>query len=202
VRSVVENEAVDHRRATADRNVNAVLDAVEGLLGRREAVTVTSVANAAGVSRVTVYAHFANREDFLRAAMERAVERSAGALERARPDEGPPVAALERLIAAGWRELDRNDAVARSTAEHLDPVSVRAYHDRALRPVRALIDRGRADGSFRTDLSADWMVAAFFSLLHTGGEEARAGRLDKDSVESTLTTSILALFSTDYNQGT
>ena len=42
-----------------------------------------------------------------------------------------------------------------------------------------------------------WMVAAFFSLLHTGAEEARAGRLPGDLVESTIETSILALMGAD-----
>ena len=55
----VATEPVDHRRATAERNVEAILDAAESLLGDGEATSIAAVAGRAGVSRVTVYAHFA-----------------------------------------------------------------------------------------------------------------------------------------------
>jgi TetR/AcrR family transcriptional regulator, mexCD-oprJ operon repressor len=68
--------ATDHRRAIAERNVEAILDAAEQLLERRSQATIAAVAKEAGVSRVTVYAHFATREKLLEAIVERAVERA------------------------------------------------------------------------------------------------------------------------------
>lgn len=121
--------ASDHRRRIADRNVAAILDAAETLLERRAAVSIAAVAAAAGVSRVTVYAHFATWEAILEAVVERAAHRTTDALEAADPDHGPPLAALERVLVAGWRELARNRAIAQAGAEQLSPAALaRAHH--------------------------------------------------------------------------
>ena len=48
-------------------------------------------ARVAGVSRVTVYAHFPTWEALLEAAVERAVQRTMAALEAARPADGRPL---------------------------------------------------------------------------------------------------------------
>src|SRR5919108_5870350 len=114
----------DHRRAIAERNVTAILDAAEALLERRSPASITAVAAEAGVSRVTVYSHFPTREELLAAVVERAVGRAAVALERAEPRRGPPLEALDRVIAAAWRELDRHSAIAQATSEQLIPAEV------------------------------------------------------------------------------
>ena len=84
----------DRRRVIADRNVHAILDAAEELLGNHAPVTIAAVASQAGVSRVTVYAHFATGEALLEAVVERAVGHAAAALAAAEPETGPPLEAL------------------------------------------------------------------------------------------------------------
>src|SRR5262245_41311671 len=97
---MAEQRAAGHQRVIAERNVEAILDAVEELLERRGQASISAVAAQAGVSRVTVYAHFPTWEALLEAAVERAVRRTMTALEAAEPDVGPPVQALERMLAA------------------------------------------------------------------------------------------------------
>jgi TetR/AcrR family transcriptional regulator, mexCD-oprJ operon repressor len=84
----------DYQRTIAERNVEAILDAVEELLQRRAQTSISAVAARAGVSRVTLYAHFPTWEALLEAAVERAVRQTMAALQAARPDDGPPVQAL------------------------------------------------------------------------------------------------------------
>jgi tRNA (adenine37-N6)-methyltransferase len=72
VRSEATPQATDRRRAISDRNVQAILDAAEELLRSQAPVTIAAVATQAGVSRVTVYAHFATTEALLEAVVERA----------------------------------------------------------------------------------------------------------------------------------
>jgi TetR/AcrR family transcriptional regulator, mexCD-oprJ operon repressor len=103
------------------------------------------------------------------------------------PGRDHELAALERVVAAAWRELDRNRAIAQATADHLVPAEVTRTHDAALHPVRELIERGRAEGAFRTDLSPDWLVTVFFALLHACGDAVRAGRMDAESAPDVLT---------------
>src|SRR5258708_37407490 len=96
-------EVTDRRRAIADRNVQAILDAAEELIRARAPVTIAGVATAAGVSRVTVYAHFATAEALLEAVLSRAVGPAARVLAAPRPGEGAPLGALGRLAGAWVR---------------------------------------------------------------------------------------------------
>lgn len=176
------------------RNIGAILDSAEALLEQGVQPSITAVAAEAGVSRVTVYAHFSTLEDLLGAVMARAVHGARAALEAAEPQRGAAVEALDRLIAAAWRELDRNRAIAQATADHLIPAEVMKTHDAALHPVRKLVQRGRRDGAFRKDLSTDWLVTSFFALLHACGDEVRAGRMDATKAPDVLATTVRTLF--------
>ncbi len=89
--------------------------------------------------------------------MERAVGRSAAALEAAQPGTGPPLEALERLLTAGWRELARNSAMAQAAAEQLSHATLARTHEPAHRSLAELVERGRADGVFRTDVPPGWL---------------------------------------------
>jgi AcrR family transcriptional regulator len=189
----VEAPATDHRRATAERNVQAILDAAEDLLDQRGQPSVSAVAIEAGVSRVTVYAHFPTSEALLEAVVRRAVGRTAAALDQARPDSGPPPEALDRLLAAGWQELDRYGAMAAAAASQLSPDTLTRTHESAHERVRDLVERGQADGSFRTDLPAGWLVASCFALIHACAGEVRAGRIDADRGLDVLTTTVRGL---------
>jgi TetR/AcrR family transcriptional regulator, mexCD-oprJ operon repressor len=182
--------STDHRRAVAERNLEAILDAAERLLERRAQPSIAAVAAEAGVSRVTVYAHFDSREALLEALVQRAVGRATGALDAARPDDGPPAEALDRVVAASAHELGRHVAIAAAATEHLDPATLRGAHELSLVAVRRLIDRGRDDGSFRTDLTAEWQVTCFYTLLHAAGDDIRDGRVPAAEALAALTTSL------------
>jgi AcrR family transcriptional regulator len=179
-------QATDRHRATAERNVQAILDAAEQLLDRSAAVSIAAVAAQAGVSRVTVYAHFPSWEALLEAVVQRAVERGMAAITAADLASGPAPAALGRLLAAGWRELARNAAIAEAAARQLNGAAMTRSHQAAHQMVAELIDRGRDDGAFRTDVPTGWLVTSIFALLHAAADEVRAGRLDRASAERLL----------------
>lgn len=183
-------QATDHRRATADRNRVAILDAAEALLERRAGVSIAAVASEAGVSRPTVYAHYATLEDLLTAIVARAVAGSEEVLASAAINEGTAMEALERLITVGWGVLERHRAMAQAAAEQLSPEALRQTHDSANRLIADLIARGREDGSFRTDLPAEWLVTSMHVLFHAAGDDVRAGRLDQSVALPVLTTTL------------
>ena len=183
----------EHQRAIAERNVDAILDAAEELLERGQA-NISAVAAEAGVSRVTVYAHFPTWEALLEAAVARAVGRTMAALEAADPGTGPPVQALERMLAAAWQHLARYSAMARAVAELLSPEAVTRTHQAAHQTIGALLERGRADGSFRTDLPAGWLVTSSIALIHACAEEVRAGRIGERDAVRVLTITVRDLF--------
>jgi len=184
----------DYQRATAERNVAAILDAVENLLERRAQASISAVAAEAGVSRVTVYAHFPTGEALLEAAVERAVRQTMAALEGVGLDDGPPLQVLERMLAAAWRHLARYGAMAQAVAEQMSPEAIARTHQAAHRTIGALLARGQADGSFRTDLPAGWLVTSTIALIHACADEVRAGRIADEDAARILTVTVRDLF--------
>jgi AcrR family transcriptional regulator len=131
VRGIVAAEALNHRRATAARNVEAILDGAEALLADGAQLSIAAVATRARVSRVTVYSHFDRREAILQAVVERAVARAAVAFDEA--TAGAPTAseALERALSTAWDRLGRNTAIAEAAASQLSADAVRRTHESA-----------------------------------------------------------------------
>jgi TetR/AcrR family transcriptional repressor of mexCD-oprJ operon len=184
----------DHRRATAERNVAAILDAAEALLARGAAASTSAVAAEAGVSRVTVYAHFPTRESLLEAVVERVVRHATGTVAAARLDEGSATAALERLVAAGWQQIERNQAIVQAAADQLSPAALTRSHEAMHAPLHELVKRGQTAGAFRDDLPATWLVAAYFALMHACAEEVRAGRVEGADAVRTLQATLRGVF--------
>ena len=182
-----------YQREVAERNVDAILDAAEDLVQQGQA-NISAVAVQAGVSRVTVYAHFPTWEALLEAAVERAVRRTMAALQSVHGDDGPPVEALDRMISAAWQHLARYGAMAAAVAELLSPEAVTRTHQAAHHTIGALLERGQADGSFRTDLPAGWLVTACIALVHACSDQVRAGQIDDHDAVRILTTSVRDLF--------
>ena len=183
-----------YQREVAERNVDAILDAAEELLRQQGHANISAVAVQAGVSRVTVYAHFPTWEALLEAAVERAVRHSMAAVEAARPEEGPADEALVRMLAAGWQYLGRYQAMAKAVSKLLTPEAVTRTHHAAFDTIGALLRRGQAEGSFRTDLPADWLVPASIALMHECNDGVQAGRISPDDALRIITTSIRDLF--------
>jgi AcrR family transcriptional regulator len=178
------------REAIAEHNVQAILDAAERLLQAGEQASISAVASEAGVSRPTVYAHFPDRRVLLQALVERTVKHSMSAIEAAEPDRGPAADALQRLIASSWQQLAGHDEMARAAARELSADAMRQSHSSARDTIRDLIQRGRKDGSFRTDLPVGWLVTGALALMHAAAEEVRNGQLDADAALRALELTI------------
>jgi AcrR family transcriptional regulator len=184
----------DPRRAIAERNVEAILDGAERLLARGEQASISAAAAAAGVSRPTVYAHFPGRERLLEALVERAVRRASAAIESAELDRGPAAEALQRLIAAGWRELDHNEDIARASAAALSADAMRRAHETVRAAIRRLVERGRREGAFRSDVPVGWLVTSCLALIHAAAEAVRAGELESERAAELLSVTVADLF--------
>lgn len=184
----------DYHRQIADRNAEAILDAVDDLLRQHRPASIAAVAARAGVSRVTVYAHYPTSQSLLEAAVERAVRRVSAALESASPESGPPVTALERMLELAWQHLASYGAMAQAVSEHLSPEAVARTHHAAQQAIGKVLDRGQADGAFRTDLPASWLVTACIALVHACADGVRAGSIAERDAPAILATSVRDLF--------
>jgi hypothetical protein len=80
--------------------------------------------------------------------------------------------------------------MAAAVAELLTPEAVTRTHQAAHQTIGALLQRGQADGSFRTDLPARWLITASIALVHACNDEVRAGHIDQHDAIRILTTSV------------
>src|SRR6266545_2764811 len=170
------------RRADAERNIAAILDAGVACLSRDADASVAEIARAAGVGRVTLYGHFPSREELVEAVLAHTLAKANAVLDSVAIDSGPASDAMSRLIRSSWRVLD----------QHRGAVRIREHHDQAMARVERLVARGQDEGEFRTDLPRSWLVATFYSLMHGAAEEVDAGRLDPTEAAGVLATTILA----------
>jgi hypothetical protein len=84
--------------------------------------------------------------------------------------------------------------MAQAVAELLSPEAVTRTHQAAHQTIGALLERGRADGSFRTDLPAGWLITSSIALIHACAEEVRAGRIGERDAVRVLTVTVRDLF--------
>jgi TetR/AcrR family transcriptional repressor of mexCD-oprJ operon len=182
------------RRADAERNIAAILDAGLACFSRNADTSLADVARDAGVGRVTLYRHFPSREALVDAVLAHAISRADTALEAVAVDDGPAAEALARLIRSSWRIVDHHRSLLAAAQRDLPPARIRHLHDQAMARVERLIARGQREGEFRTDLPRPWLVATFYSVLHGAAEEVDAGRLDPNRVPEILTATLLDAF--------
>ncbi len=181
------------RRREAERNTETILDATVTLIANRPDSSIGAIADAAGVSRQTIYAHFPSRRHLLDAAVTRAMVRAADRIDAARLDEGPADDALRRLTATSWAIVAEHGALLQAARAELAPDVLRDRHAPIGQRLAQLIERGQCDGSFDQDLPVEWLLAAFFALLHAAADQRLEG-LDEARVTPALSATILKTF--------
>ncbi len=181
------------QRADARRNVAAILDAAAVCLTRNPEASISEIAEVAGVGRVTLYGHFKTRAELVDAVLTRTVAEADAVLD-ATDTTGDPSAALVRLVGASWQIVNQSRSVLHAAQRELSAERIRGVHDRILRRVQTLIERGQRAGVFRTDLPKAWLVTTTFSLMHSAAEDRTARRLDPDDAARIIGATLLAAF--------
>jgi TetR/AcrR family transcriptional repressor of mexCD-oprJ operon len=183
------------RRADAQRNIEGILDAAVDALTDDLDASMSEIARRAGVVRATIYVHFPTREALLEAVTHRAIAEVAQVIEAAEPHRGEPAEALARVVAASWQRLGRFHAlVAINTRQHGHD-DLRQRHSTVLASLEPLIERGRADGSFRADVPAAWHLSMVMALTHAASGELGAGRVSAGDAGPALTATVLGAVS-------
>ena len=180
------------KRVDAVRNVERILDAAMTCLARRPNATMADIAKEAGLGRVTLYGHFASRPALIDAVVGRVVER--GELTLAAVDlVADPREALTRLIHSSWELVDQSRSIITAAEGELSPERIRELHDHPASRVESLIERGRVEGLFRTDMPTSWLVAVLHQVLHGAGAEIASGRLDPTDAPRLITETVFTL---------
>jgi AcrR family transcriptional regulator len=186
--------SVRKERADAVRSRRSILDAAVRLLAEGTFSGLGEVAREAGVTRQTVYAHFASRAQLLEAVLDELVGDHRAALEEARLDEGSAVEALGRLLALSGELTERGGVALENLARMSTPEESEAQHD----PVRAalvrLARRGQRRGEFDAGVPAEWIATATIALGHAAAAEVAAGRVSRRRADRLLLDSLLRVY--------
>lgn len=182
------------RRADAERNLAAILSAGRECLSRNPAASMTEIAQAAGVGRVTLYGHFSSREDLVEAVVRDTLTHAQRAFEAAAPEaeSGSAADALSHLVRTSWHVLDGCLGLRAAAVHALGESGMRDQHEQMLRHIDALIERGQHEGDFRTDLARSWLVTTCYGLVHLAADEVAAGRLSRREAGPTIDATIRA----------
>jgi TetR/AcrR family transcriptional regulator, mexCD-oprJ operon repressor len=184
------------RRADARRNIEAILDAAERCLAADPDASMSDIAGAAGLGRVTVYGHFKSRAELIEVVARRVLEDANEVLSGV-DLTGDPAAALARLVEASWKVTVRSGSLVVAAEKALPAHVVREAHAGELEDrVRSFLAAARRAGAFRTDQSCDWLVAVFHATVHAAANEIEAGRLDADEAAGAITATLLGAYQT------
>jgi TetR/AcrR family transcriptional regulator, mexCD-oprJ operon repressor len=178
------------RRADAERSVAAILDAAVAALASDPEASMAEIARRAGVVRATIYVHFPTRETLLEAVTERAIADAAAVIAAAEPERGDPTEALQRVLTAAWRHLERYHALVAINTQ-LPQAELRRRHRPVLALLQPLIERGQRAGAFRPDLPAQWHLSMLLALIHAASGELQAKRVPAGEIEPALLTTVL-----------
>jgi len=179
------------KRADAERNIASILDAALEALASDPDTSMAEIARRAGVVRATIYMHFPTREALLDAVQEHATTQVADAIREAEPDRGEPEEALERVIRATWKQLSQFHGILALNISRLSAKELRRRHLPMTTQFIPLLERGQADGVFRSDVSAEWLIAVVRAIVHVASTELQAGRISQAEVERTMLTTAL-----------
>ena len=186
------NASARKRRADAERNIVAIIDAALEALADDPDASMAAIARRAGVVRATIYMHFPTREALLDAVMESAVAQVAEATRAAEPTKGEPDEALERVLRATWQKLSDFQTLLAINTSRLSAKELHRRHQPVMTQFVPLIERGQEKGIFRSDVPVSWHLAMIRAIAHAASAEVRGGRIPASEVEQKMLTTALA----------
>jgi AcrR family transcriptional regulator len=170
------------------RTRGAILAAAASVFARDRTATLPDVAKAAGVGRTTLHRYFADRESLIEATLEDSVQAIQRSIADAALDQGPPLDAMRRAVAAMVAVGDRLLFVfgdPRVPKGYVTPDGA-APRD----PVIDLIKRGQVEGAFDPEVSARWIQHVLWVLVYRGCEDADMGELPRHGITATVTRTL------------
>lgn len=148
------------RRSDGERNREAVLDAASRLLAERPDAPLADVAVAAGVTRATVYRHFASRD----ALLDEVLLRDAASTAAEVFDEIGTLPLPEAMDRMAQRMVEFATAHERIVAATRSRIQQLARGEATLGVARDFLAARRRDGEIASTASDDWLARCLMLL--------------------------------------
>ncbi len=173
------------KSSVRDRTRGAILAAAASVLARDRTATLPDIAEAAGVGRTTLHRYFPDRASLVEATIKDSIQATQRSVAEAALDQGPPLDAMRRAVAALVAVGDRLMFLFG------DPRVLEGYRagDRAVPPDDPVIDlirRGQAEGVFDPEVSPSWIQHVLWVLVYRGCEDADNGELPRHGITATV----------------
>jgi AcrR family transcriptional regulator len=180
-------------RADAERSVRAILEAAERVLAEDAGASMEQIAEAAGLTRITVHRRFANRQALLEALSVSAMQQLLEAIEEARPSSAPALVAMYRVTAnvlrvkSAWRfTLTHNTSLSEAAAALWADIDARTVE---------LLARAQREGLLAQAADLDWMRQVYYALLsevlNRPGAEQDSAAQDPDDMAALVIDTLL-----------
>jgi AcrR family transcriptional regulator len=180
-------------RADAERSVRAILEAAERVLAEDAGASMEQIAEAAGLTRITVHRRFANRQALLEALSVSAMQQLLETIEDARPNSAPALVALYRVTAnvlrvkSAWRfTLTHHTSLSDAAAALWAEIDARTLE---------LLSRAQREGLLAPATDLDWMRQVYYALLSEAlnrpGTEEDSAAQDPDALATLVIDTLL-----------
>ncbi|HEY0637544.1 MAG TPA: TetR/AcrR family transcriptional regulator [Pseudonocardiaceae bacterium] len=174
---------------------DAVAAAAARHLALAPAASMQELAEAAGISRATLFRRFPSRAALVAELCEAAAQAFVRAVDEAALDEGTPPEALARVVEALGRLASVVGLLGlQPLSEHVE-ASLLARTAQADDKLRRLVRRGQESGLFRVEVDPDWFLAMLTWLMVGAADSVRLGRLTANAAHrhlaATLETALL-----------
>ncbi|WP_369263699.1 TetR/AcrR family transcriptional regulator [Streptomyces sp. R35] len=143
--------------------VCAILEAAEQVFAQDAGASMEQVAEAAGLTRITVHRRFANRQALLEALAVSAKEQLVDAIEEARPDAAPALVALHRVTANVLRVKNTWRFTLSHATAHT-PAAAALWEEINTHTVE-LLNRAQHEGLLAPDADLEWTRQVYYALL-------------------------------------
>jgi TetR/AcrR family transcriptional repressor of mexCD-oprJ operon len=169
---------------------DAVAAAAARHLALAPAASMQDLAQAAGVSRATLFRRFPSRAALVAQLCRAAVQAYVRAVDEAATEEGAPTDALARVVDAIGRLVPVVGLLGlQPLAEHVE-ASLLAETAETDDKLRRLVRRGQESGHFRVEVDPEWVLAMLTWLTVAAADSVRLGRLTNDAARRHLVSTV------------
>ncbi|MGP5568128.1 TetR/AcrR family transcriptional regulator [Pseudomonas helleri] len=183
-RAAIMTTLVQKESGVRARTRVAILEAARKLLPPNPSASIIDIAEASGVGRSTIHRYFRDRTELLEALARHVYCLSDEAIARARPESGPPVMALRRIIE---EQFDLGPALDFIYNEGLVRQKPELYADLTAGEIQVANAIRRASKEDAA-ISFEWRERVFWTLLRLGAEVSAEGKARHEIIDAIMNT--------------